>query len=73
MKRTNLVLEEELLAEATRISGEKTYSATVQRALKEFVQRFHARQILSLRGSGGWSGDLGEMRDDTARTERKRR
>ena len=27
MKRTNLVLDEEVLAEATRLGGQKTYSA----------------------------------------------
>ena len=64
MKRTNLVLDEELLAEATRLAGEKTYSATVNAALGDFVRRMRARQILSLRGSGAWQGDLVEMRDD---------
>jgi len=64
MKRTNLVLDEDLLAEATRLAGEKTYSATVNAALGDFVRRMRARQILSLRGSGAWQGDLAEMRDD---------
>ena len=64
MKRTNLVLDEDLLAEATRLSGEKTYSAAVQRALRDFVRRAQARQILELRGSGLWEGNLAEMRRD---------
>ena len=64
MKRTNLVLDGDLLEEATRISGEKTYSAAVMRALEDFVRRAKARQILELRGSGAWEGDLGEMRGD---------
>jgi Arc/MetJ family transcription regulator len=64
MKRTNLVLDEKLLEEATRLSGEKTYSATVMRALEDFVRRAKARQILDLRGSGAWEGDLGAMRRD---------
>ena len=64
MKRTNLVLDEELLEEATRVSGEKTYSAAVMRALEDFVRRARARQILELRGSGLWEGDLGQMRRD---------
>ncbi len=62
MKRTKLVLDESLLLEATRLSGESTWSATVNRALKDFIRRANARQILSLRGSGAWDGDLGEMR-----------
>ena len=64
MKRTNLVLDEALLEEATRLSGEKTYSAAVQRALREFVGRAKARRILDLRGSGAWEGDLADMRRD---------
>jgi Arc/MetJ family transcription regulator len=64
MKRTNLVLDEELLEEATRVSGEKTYSAAVQRALRDFVRRAKARQLLELRGSGSWEGSLSDMRED---------
>jgi len=67
MKRTNLVLDEEILEEATRLSGEKTYSAAVMRALEDFVRRVKARQILELRGSGAWEGDLREMRGDRGR------
>ena len=48
MKRTNLVLPEELLEEATRLSGEKTYSKAVTRALQEFVRQVKARQILAV-------------------------
>ena len=70
MKRTNLVLDEEVLEEATRLSGEKTYSATVMRALEDFVRRAKARQILDLRGSGLWEGDLAEMRRDRKRKKR---
>lgn len=74
MKRTNLVLDEQVLQEATRLSGDKTYSATVQRALKEFVRRARARQILELRGSGLWEGDLSEMRGDApVRAGRRKR
>jgi Arc/MetJ family transcription regulator len=64
MKRTNLVLDTDLLKEATRLSGEKTYSAAVMRALEDFVRRAKAHQILELRGSGLWEGDLSTMRRD---------
>lgn len=67
MKRTNLVLDEVLLEEALRLSGERTYSATVGRALSEFVRRIKSRQILELGGSGLWEGDLAEMREDRPR------
>jgi Arc/MetJ family transcription regulator len=64
VKCTNLVLEERLLEEANRLSGLKTYSKTVEAARIDFVRRAKARQILSLRGSGVWQGDLDQMRRD---------
>ena len=36
MKRTNVVLDEKLLEDARRATGEKTYSATITKALEEF-------------------------------------
>ncbi len=69
MKRTNLVLDETLLAEAVQLSGERTFSATVGRALEDFVRRAKARQILDLRGSGIWHGELSTMRGDTTATK----
>ena len=64
MKRTNLVIDESVLAEAQRLSGERTYSATVMRALEDYVRRAKAGRILALRGSGLWQGDLATMRED---------
>jgi len=72
MKRTNLVIREDLLEEATRLSGERTYSRTVERALEDFVRRIKARRILELTGSGSWEGDLREMRSDQVSESRKR-
>jgi Arc/MetJ family transcription regulator len=70
MKRTNVVLDTDLLEEATRLSGQKTWSATIQRALEEFVRRAKAGKILELRGSGLWEGDLAEMRRDRRRRKK---
>lgn len=74
MKRTNLVLDEQLLDEAVRLGGERTYSRTVERALEEFVRRIKARRILDLAGSGLWEGDLAVVREDRGvyRTRGKR-
>jgi hypothetical protein len=74
MRRTNLVLDMQIMEEATRLSGEKTWSATVNRALAELVQRIRAREILDFTGSGLWEGDLPAMRrDPPARARRGRR
>jgi len=64
MKRTTLMLDGDLLDEAIRLSGEKSYSAVVRRAVADLVRRIKARQILPLRGSGLWEGSLSEMRED---------
>jgi hypothetical protein len=71
MKRTNLVISEDLLEEATRLSGERTYSRTVERALEDFVRRIKAGRILELAGSGLWEGDLQEMRSDKVSESKK--
>lgn len=64
MKRTNLVIREDLLEQAVKLSGERTYSRAVERALEDFVRRIKARRILELAGSGLWEGDLPTMRHD---------
>ena len=72
MKRTNLVLDEKLLEEATRLSAQRTYSKTVDLALAEFVRRAKAGKILQLAGSGLWEGNLPEMRRDAEVKRHKR-
>lgn len=72
MKRTNLVLREDLLEEATQLSGKKTYSRAVERALEEFIRHAKARRFLPLRGSGLWHGDLSEMREDRPPSVKRR-
>jgi Arc/MetJ family transcription regulator len=73
MKRTNLVLDGDLLEEATRLSGERTYSRAVERALRDFVRRAKARRILELAGSGAWDGNLAAVREDRGRYGVRRR
>ena len=72
MKRTNVVIDEALLEEAIRISGERTYSRTIERALEEMVRRAKARSIDRLAGSGLWIGALPDMRRDNTAAVRER-
>ena len=65
MKRTRIALRSELIEEARRLSGEKTASRVVERALEDYVRRIRAGQIVDLCGSGKWEGDLGKMRHDS--------
>jgi hypothetical protein len=72
MKRTNLVLDVDLLNEATRVLGLKTYSATVNRALAETVRVRKIQSLPTFFGSQLWEGNLAVMRDDL-RAPRPRR
>ena len=72
MKRTNVVLDEQLLEEAVKVSGEKTYARTIERALTEMVRRARARSIERFAGSGVWTGNLSEMRRDDPTAVRER-
>ena len=67
MKRTNLVLDEKLLEEATRVLGLKTYSATVNKALEEAIRVQKVRGLSQFMGTNLWQGDLAEMREDSPR------
>jgi hypothetical protein len=67
------MVNENLLEEAVRLGGERTYSKTVNRALEEFIRRIKAGRILELRGSGLWQGSLAEMRQDEAPADQESR
>ena len=73
MKRTNLVLDEQLLSEATRVLAAKTYSAAVNTALSEVIRLRKLQGIMRFAGSGIWEGDLSEMREDRPRRHRRSR
>jgi Arc/MetJ family transcription regulator len=62
MKRTNIVLDETLLATGKRATGIKTTKGLVDHALRELVRRSHQKQILGLFGKVAWEGDLKRMR-----------
>ena len=64
MKRTNVVLDEQLLETAVRTLGVKTYSAAVNQALEEVVRMHKIRSLGEFFGQDLWQGDLGEMRED---------
>jgi Arc/MetJ family transcription regulator len=73
MKRTNLVLDPSLLAEARRLLGTRTYSETVNKALEEAIRFCKIRMIPDLLTKVKWEGDLAEMRDDRPRKRVRRK
>jgi len=62
--RTNIVLDDALVAEAMRRTGIKTKRAVVEEALRMLIQLKRQEDILALRGKLHWEGDLDEMRRD---------
>jgi Arc/MetJ family transcription regulator len=60
--RTNIIMEEPLVAEAQSITGIKTKSGVVHFALREVVRRARQKEMLNLQGKVNWAGDLDEMR-----------
>ena len=44
MKRTNVILDEQLLKDAVELTGEKTYSAAINRALDEMVRKLKVKR-----------------------------
>ncbi len=71
MKRTNLVLDAELLDRATRLLGVKTYSAAVNLALAEVLRLRKIQSLPQYFGQGLWQGDLQEMREDRVEGRRQ--
>ena len=61
--RTNIVIDDELLAEAMRCTGIATKKAVIAEALNTLVRLRHQEQIRQLRGALRWEGDLDTLRE----------
>ncbi|MBL8548374.1 MAG: type II toxin-antitoxin system VapB family antitoxin [Hyphomonadaceae bacterium] len=60
--RTNIDIDDDLLAEAMAVAGVTTKRAAVEEALKLLVQTMRRRKALADTYGIGWEGDLDEMR-----------
>ncbi len=61
--RTNIVLDDRLIAEAMRLLGAKSKREAVDLALRQVVARRSAqRALLRLRGKLKWEGDIDAWR-----------
>lgn len=56
--RTNIEIDDEVLAEVRRLTGVRTKREAVDLALRELVARYRRAEILTLRGKVRWEGDL---------------
>ncbi len=64
--RTNIEIDDELMAEALRRSGAPTKKAAVEEGLRLLIQVRRQAGIRRLRGKVHWEGDLDEMRGKRA-------
>ncbi len=62
--RTNIIINDELMNEALKLTDLKTKKAVVEEGLKLLVQLKKQQKIKSLRGRLRWEGNLEEMRLD---------
>jgi Arc/MetJ family transcription regulator len=62
--RTNIVIDDKLMAEAMRATGLKTKRAVVELGLRKLVQLSAQARILELKGTLHWEGDLRALRAD---------
>jgi Arc/MetJ family transcription regulator len=62
--RTNVVIDDDLMRSAIKLSGLKTKKDTIEEGLKLLVQLRGQAKIKAFRGKLKWHGDLDRMRTD---------
>ena len=63
-RRTNVVIDDELMTQALRSSGCRTKRAAIESGLRLLVQINNQQNLRQFKGKITWEGDLGEMRKD---------
>jgi len=61
-KRTNIVVDEDLIEAGLNATGLKTRKELVDFALRDLLRRESQKKILELKGTIHWEGDLSQMR-----------
>lgn len=62
--RTNIVIDDRLMAEAMRLSGARTKRQVVEESLRLMVRLKKQERVRAARGRLRWSGDLEALRVD---------
>ncbi|MFQ5595410.1 MAG: type II toxin-antitoxin system VapB family antitoxin [Anaerolineae bacterium] len=60
--RTNVVIDDTLMAEAMQLTGIKTKRGVIDKALRMLVRLERQRAVLALEGAVTWEGDLDSLR-----------
>jgi Arc/MetJ family transcription regulator len=62
--RTNIVIDDKLMADALKATGAKTKKEAVELGLRTLVQMGRQAEVRRLRGKVQWQGELDAMRRD---------
>jgi len=62
--RTNIVIDDDLMNDAIRLTGAKTKREAVELALKSLIELKKQEQLKKFRGKLTWLGNLDDMRTD---------
>ena len=62
--RTNIVLDDDLIKTALKLSGFKTKKKAIEEGLKLLINLNNQKRLRRFRGKLKWSGDLDKMRTD---------
>jgi len=62
--RTNIVIDDELMNDAIRLTGVKTKREAVEIALRSLIALKKQEKLKAFRGKLKWEGDLNDMRAD---------
>ena len=63
MMRTNIVLNEQIMKEAMRLSNSHTKKEVVHLALQNYIAYLKRRNMKTLFGKVKWEGNLKKMRE----------
>jgi len=62
MSRTNIVLDDSLVADCQKTTGIKTRRALINHALQEVLRHERQKKVLELKGTIQWESDLATWR-----------
>jgi len=62
MGRTNVVLDDQLIAKCKKETGIRTIRALIEHALRELLRHKRQRKVMELKGTVRWEGDLDTWR-----------
>jgi len=62
--RTNIVIDDELMANVLKMTGLRTKREAVELGLKTLIKLKKQEQIRRFKGKLAWQGDLEELRSD---------